>query len=65
MTLLNYGGNDDNNIELSDTFYVFPVGERLEFMVAVNDVTFDDYVDALSPYFIGSANGALSANWCL
>ena len=60
MTTLNYSGDNDNNIELSDLAYVFPVGERLEFMVALNDTTFDDYVDALSPYFIGSANGALS-----
>ena len=60
MTTLNYSGDNDNDIELSDLSYVFPVGERLEFMVALNDITFDDYVDALSPYFIGSANGALS-----
>lgn len=60
MTALNFGGDNDNDIVLSDLFYIFPVGENLEFMVALNDVTFDDYVDALSPFFIGSANGALS-----
>ena len=60
MTALNYSGSNDNDIELSDLFYIFPVGEKLEFMIAANDVTFDDYVDALSPYFIGSANGSLS-----
>ncbi|MGF1480292.1 MAG: iron uptake porin [Cyanophyceae cyanobacterium] len=60
MTTINYSGNDENDVEVSDLFYNFPVGERLQFTVALNDVTFDDIADPLSPFFSSSGSGALS-----
>lgn len=61
MTVLYFGGDNENEIQLSDLYYVFPASDRLELtLIAANDVTFDDFVVALSPFFISSANGALS-----
>ena len=60
MTALNYGGDNSNNVEVSDLFYAFPVGDNLQFLIAANDVTFDDFADPLSPYFSSSGSGALT-----
>lgn len=57
---LGYDEDTENDIILGETFYRFPVGERLRFFVGAADIDFDDIADPVNPNFESSGTGALS-----
>ncbi|HEY9768304.1 MAG TPA: iron uptake porin [Coleofasciculaceae cyanobacterium] len=59
-TRLNFDGNEDNNIELDELFYRFPVGERITTWVGTNGLDFDDIFNTSNPLLSSTSEGALS-----
>ncbi|MGF1591271.1 MAG: iron uptake porin [Pleurocapsa sp.] len=44
---LNLEGDNDNDVELSDLYYTFPVTERISALVGANGVDVDDFFDVV------------------
>ena len=43
---LNFEGDNENNVEIDDLYYVFPVGEKITALVGASGVLIDDIFDA-------------------
>ena len=39
---LNFEGNNENNVELNDLYYIFPIGDRITALVGTNGVDVDE-----------------------
>ena len=59
-TRLGFDGEDDNNIEVSDLHYRFPIGERLTAWVGTAGLDLDDIFEVNNPILESSGSGALS-----
>ncbi len=59
MTRLGVDGDDDNDVGLDDTYYYFPLGDRLRVTLAATETELTDIVDPLSPVQ-SSGSGAIS-----
>lgn len=57
---LGYENNNDNNIELSDLHYRFPVGEKADVWVGTQGLDLDDVFNTNNPQLEDSGTGALS-----
>ncbi|MGK7949474.1 MAG: iron uptake porin [Xenococcaceae cyanobacterium] len=57
---LGFDGNDDNDIELSDLFYRFPIGERVTVFAGPTGLDLDDIFEVNNPFLEASGTGALS-----
>ena len=55
---LNFEGDSGNNVEISDLYYVFPVGDRINAFVGVNGIDVDEIFDVIPT--MGIAYDALS-----
>jgi hypothetical protein len=44
---LNFEGDNDNNVEISDLYYTFPVTEKISALVGANGVDVDDFFDVV------------------
>ncbi|WP_009631850.1 iron uptake porin [Synechocystis sp. PCC 7509] len=60
MTRLGFETNTDNQFELDDFFYRFPIGERFQAQVDFSNVEFNDNVYTFNPAFESSGRGAIS-----
>ena len=59
MTRLGFDGNNGNDVGLDDVFYEFPVGEKLDVLIAANSVEPRDFFDVVSP-LKSSGSGSVS-----
>ncbi|MDJ0687714.1 MAG: iron uptake porin [Xenococcaceae cyanobacterium MO_188.B32] len=59
-TRLGFDGEEDNNIEVSDLHYRFPIGERVTAWVGTAGLDLDDVFDPNTPILESSGSGALS-----
>ncbi|PSO52166.1 MAG: S-layer protein [Cyanobacteria bacterium QH_1_48_107] len=58
---LGFAGDNDNNIEIDELYYRFPIGNAAEITVAGADTEVDDLVSTvLNPALASSGNGAVS-----
>ncbi len=57
---LAFDGPQDNNIELDELYYRFPVGERITAWVGTNGLDLDDIFNTSNPTLSSSGDGALS-----
>jgi hypothetical protein len=60
MATLNFAGNNNSEFTASDIWYRFPVGDKFNFIIGVNDTAIDDYVQIQNPLFSSSGKGALT-----
>ncbi len=60
MTRLGFDGNEENDIQLDDFFYRFPLGGFAEVKVDFDNVEFNDNVYTFNPAFESSGRGAIS-----
>jgi hypothetical protein len=60
MATLNFAGNNNSEFTASDIWYRFPVGDKFNFIIGVNDTAIDDYVQIQNPLFSSSSQGALT-----
>ncbi len=60
MTRLGFETNTNNQFEIDDFFYRFPVGERVQVQVDFSNVEFNDNVYTFNPAFESSGRGAIS-----
>lgn len=60
MAFLNFGTNNNGEVQLSDLWYQFPVGDNLRFTIAAKDGTFEDFAYNQIPSFGSSSSGALT-----
>lgn len=59
-TRLGYDAANENDIQLDDLYYRFPVGERLRVWVGANSLDQDDIFTVSNPMLESSGTGALS-----
>ncbi|MGF1481181.1 MAG: iron uptake porin [Cyanophyceae cyanobacterium] len=60
-TRLGFEEATDNDVNLQESFYETPIGDRFRVIVGVEDIDLDDLVaSVVNPYFESSGNGALS-----
>jgi hypothetical protein len=59
-TRLGYDANNDNNIEIRDLHYRFPVGEKADVWVGAFGLDLDDVFNTGNPELADSGTGALS-----
>lgn len=55
----NAGGDADNDFDIDDLIYTFPVGDRVELQVGATGLDIDDPVNDISP-FTSSSSGSIS-----
>ncbi len=60
MTRLGFETNTNNQFELDDFFYRFPIGERFQAQFDFTNVEFNDNVYTFNPAFESSGRGAIS-----
>ena len=60
MTRLGFDTNTNNQFELDDFFYRFPVGERFQAEVDFSNTEYNDSVYTFNPAFESSGRGAIS-----
>ncbi|KJH71477.1 iron uptake porin [Aliterella atlantica] len=60
MTRLGFETNTENQFEIDDFFYRFPIGERIQAQVDFSNVEFHDNVYTFNPAFESSGRGAIS-----
>ena len=60
MTRLGFDTNTNNQFELDDFFYRFPIGERFQAQFDFSNVEFNDNVYTFNPAFESSGRGAIS-----
>lgn len=60
MTRLGFETNTENQFEIDDFFYRFPIGERIQAQVDFSNVEFNDNVYTFNPAFESSGRGAIS-----
>ena len=59
-TRLTFDGPEDNNVELDELYYRFPVGERITAWVGTNGLDLDDIFNTNNPLLSSSSEGSLS-----
>jgi hypothetical protein len=59
-TRLGFDANNDNNIEIDDLYYRFPIGEQVTAYVGTSGLDLDNIFDVNNPILEGSGDGALS-----
>jgi hypothetical protein len=59
MTRLGVDGDEENEVELDDTYYYFLLGDRVRVTLVATETEFTDIVDPLSP-IESSGSGAIS-----
>ncbi|WP_199192330.1 iron uptake porin [Chlorogloea sp. CCALA 695] len=60
MTRLGFETNTENQFEIDDFFYRFPIGERVQVQVDFANTEFNDNVYTFNPAFESSGRGAIS-----
>ena len=60
MTRLGFETNTNNQFEIDDFFYRFPIGERFQAQFDFSNVEFNDNVYTFNPAFESSGRGAIS-----
>ncbi|XWK85960.1 MAG: iron uptake porin [Phormidium sp.] len=60
MTRLSYDGNSNNNVELDDLYYRFPLGRNARVWLIANSGEFNDVVNTIHPGFDSSGTGSIS-----
>jgi Carbohydrate-selective porin, OprB family/S-layer homology domain len=55
-----YAGDNDNDFQLDDLTYEFPLGDRVEILVGLNGLDIDDFTDIISPLGTSSGTTAIS-----
>ncbi len=60
MTRLGFDGNENNDVQLDDFFYRFPVTEFANVKIDFDNVEFNDNVYTFNPVFESSGRGAIS-----
>jgi hypothetical protein len=60
MTRLGFDGDDNNDVELDDIYYRFPLGDKATVYLAAAATEFNDIVDTLNPLLESSSGGAIS-----
>lgn len=60
MTRLAYDDGRDNNVDINDLFYRFPIGDNLTAWVGAKNMNLDDVFDTTNPYLESSGTGSLS-----
>jgi hypothetical protein len=59
MTRLGFDGDDDNNVELDDLYYYFPLSDKVRVVVSAANTELNALVETLSP-FESSGTGSIS-----
>lgn len=59
MTRLGFDGNEDNDVELDDLYYYFPLGDKVRVAISAANTELNHLVETLSP-FESSGNGSIS-----
>lgn len=59
-TRLGHDQRGNNNIQLDELVYRFPVGDRTRIYVGANDFSINDIFDVVNPYLASSDSGGLS-----
>jgi len=60
MTRLGYDGNSNNNVELDDLYYRFPIGKNVRVSLIANSGEFADNLSSIHPLFESSGSGSIS-----
>ncbi|MFB2876005.1 iron uptake porin [Floridanema aerugineum] len=60
MTRLSVDGNSNNNVELDDLFYRFPIGKNAKVILIANSGEFNDTVNTVHPLFDSASTGSIS-----
>ena len=60
MARLGHDADGENNIEVNDLYYRFPVGDKTRFYVGTNSFTPNNVFPVLNPYLASSGTGALA-----
>jgi len=61
MTRLAFDGDNDNNVEIDELWYRFPLGDNLLVQIdAANGEFQDTILDVVNPYFDSSGSGSIS-----
>ncbi len=60
MLRLGFDGPEDNDVEIDDLYYRFPVGEKFVAYVGANGLDLDDIFEVVNPVLESSGTGSLS-----
>jgi hypothetical protein len=60
MTRLGFDGNNQNDFEIDDFYYRFPLGDKLLIQIDAANVEFNDNVYTFNPNFESSGSGSIS-----
>ncbi|MFB2838123.1 iron uptake porin [Floridanema evergladense] len=60
MTRLGYDGDSQNNVQLDDLYYRFPIGKNARIWLIANSGEFNDFVNNVHPLFESSGSGSIS-----
>jgi Carbohydrate-selective porin, OprB family/S-layer homology domain len=60
MTRLGFDGNENNDIEIDDLYYRFPIASRASIYLAAARTDFNDMVNVVNPFMDSSGSGAIS-----
>ncbi|MGB3237475.1 MAG: iron uptake porin [Geitlerinemataceae cyanobacterium] len=59
MTRLGFDGSNENNVEIDDLFYKFPLNNNVDVILAANSTEPRDFIDVVSP-IASSGSGSIS-----
>ena len=60
MARLGFDGPEDNDLEIDDLYYRFPIAEKFVFYVGANGLDIDDIFDTVNPILEASGTGSVS-----